>query len=139
MPRLPTSTYMKFPFRIEGAELATSKRSEHVLEQIEQVLFTNPKERIFRPDFGAGLRQVIFEQNNPALWELLRKRLTATLVEVLQGEVDPGTLQVEIDGLDEVTGMATETIHVLIRYQLAAIGQDEEHVIPISLGGSGNG
>lgn len=137
MPRLPKASYLKFPFRVKATGVATSIRSEHVREQIEQVLFTNQMERVFRPEFGAGLRQVIFEPNNRALWELLTKRLTSSLIDTLQGEVDPRSLQVEIVGLDELSGMATETIHILIRYELAAIGQEEEHVIPLSIGGGG--
>lgn len=139
MPRLPKASYLTFPFRVEATGVATSARSRHVREQIEQVLFTNQHERVFRPEFGAGVRQIIFEPNKPALWELLKKRLTSTLIDVLQGEVDPRSLQVEVDGLEGLTGMATETIHVLIRYELAAIGQQEEHLIPVSIGGVNHG
>ena len=139
MPRLPKASYLKFPFRVEANGVATSSRSQHVREQIEQVLFTNQYERVFRPEFGAGIRQIIFEPNKQALWELLKKRLTSTLVDVLQGEVDPRSLQVDINGLDELTGMATETIQVLIRYELAAIGQQEEHLIPVSINGVNHG
>jgi len=137
MPRLPKASYLKFPFRVEATGVATSTRSEHVREQIEQVLFTNQLERVFRPEFGAGVRQIIFEPNKQALWELLKKRLTSSLIEALQGEVDPRSLQVEVEGLDELTGMATEKIYVLVRYELAAIGQQEEHLIPINIGGGG--
>ena len=137
MPRLPKASYLKFPFRVKATGVATGTRSDHVREQIEQVLFTNQLERVFRPEFGAGLRQIIFEPNKQAVWELLKKRLTSSLVEALQGEVDPRSLQVEVDGLDALTGMATEKIHVLIRYELAAIGQQEEHLIPVTIGGGG--
>ncbi len=35
----------------------------HIREQIEQVLFTDPGERVFRPELGAGMRQLVFEPN----------------------------------------------------------------------------
>ena len=89
MPRLPKASYLKFPFRVKATGVATSIRSEHVREQIEQVLFTNKLERVFRPEFGAGLRQVIFEPNNRALWSFLKKILTSQLMDTLQGYVDP--------------------------------------------------
>lgn len=139
MPRLPKASYLKFPFRVEATGVAISSRSQHVREQIEQVLFTNQFERVFRSEFGAGVRQIIFEPNKPALWELLKKRLTSSLLEILQGEVDPRTLEIEVEGLDSLTGMATEKINVLVRYELAAIGQQEEHLIPVNIGGAGDG
>ncbi len=139
MPRLPKASYLKFPFRVDASGTQTSGRSQHVREQIEQVLFTNQFERVFRPEFGAGIRQAIFEPNKPALWELLKKRLNSSLLEILQGEVDPRTLQIEIEGVDTLTGMSTEKITVLIRYELAAIGQEEEHMIPVNIGGTNHG
>lgn len=34
---------------------------------IEQVLFTAPGERVMRPDFGSGLRELVFAPNSPEL------------------------------------------------------------------------
>lgn len=36
----------------------------HVEQLIRQVLLTNPGERINRPDFGCGLRQMVFAPNS---------------------------------------------------------------------------
>lgn len=73
--RLPRVRYMAFPFRItpEGAE--TSIRAEHIREQIMQVLFTSPTERVFRPEFGFGARRYVFEPNSIQLREAVRSRL----------------------------------------------------------------
>jgi phage baseplate assembly protein W len=38
--------------------------AEHVEQLIEQVLFTNPGERINRPDFGCGIRRMVFAPNS---------------------------------------------------------------------------
>jgi len=103
--------------------VATSKRREHVRQQIEQVLFTNPTERVFRLEFGAGVRRLVFEPNNAALWDLARQRLSASLGEVLRGEVDPASL--EIEQLDED---AEDTLHIRVAYRLATINRREEHV-----------
>ena len=37
---------------------------EHVAQMIKQVLFTNPGERINRPDFGCGIRRMVFAPNS---------------------------------------------------------------------------
>ena len=58
MPRLIDPEYVSFPFRFDREKRgpATSRRQEHVEQQIEQVLLINPGERVFRPEFGAGVR-----------------------------------------------------------------------------------
>lgn len=37
---------------------------EHVGQMIKQVLFTNPGERVNRPDFGCGIRRMLFAPNS---------------------------------------------------------------------------
>ncbi|MFZ5447959.1 MAG: GPW/gp25 family protein [Thermodesulfobacteriota bacterium] len=118
MPRLTDPPYLAFPFRIErnGAKLAS--RAEHVRQQIEQVLFTNPYERVFRPEFGVGIKKLIFEPNASALWDLTRKRLVASLAEALKGEVDPRSLEINVRAEEE-------KLFVEISYSLATIGHQE--------------
>jgi hypothetical protein len=43
---------------------AEGKDDEHIRDLIEQVLFTSPGERVNRPDFGSGLRQLVFAPNS---------------------------------------------------------------------------
>ena len=62
--------YLAFPFRVEKGGPRLSSRSDHIREQIEQVLFTDPYERVFRPEFGAGVRALVFEPN--ATWRFGR-------------------------------------------------------------------
>ena len=135
MRRLPITTYLTFPLRITAEGPVTSGRSDHVKQQIEQVLWTSPGERVFRPEFGAGLRQLVFEPNASTLWELTRKRLLTSLAEALQGEVDPRPLEVTVEGQDPDTGEIAETLYIRVSYQLAALGQREEVLLPITLGG----
>ena len=51
-----------FPYHTDarGRTAETADR-EHVRDLIEQLLFTMPGERIMRPDFGAGLLQLVFQ------------------------------------------------------------------------------
>lgn len=121
--RLPRVAYMKFPFRLEGEGPATSTRMEHIREQVMQVLFTSPGERVFRPEFGFGARQHVFEPNAAPLWELARNRLFGSLAEALAGEVDPKTLKVEVGpGPDR-----PELLRVTITYTIAALQKEESH------------
>lgn len=132
MQQLIDPEYMSFPFRIGSNGVATSQRREHIKQLIEQVLFTNPNERVFRLEFGAGVRRLVFEGNRAALWELAKQRLSASLSEVLQGEVDPNSLDVDVsDEGDE------DTLHIHIRYRLATINREEEFLFQIQGGSLG--
>lgn len=53
---------IKFPYHFNSL-LQTEKadQDEHIRDMIEQVLFTNPGERVNRPDFGCGLLHLVFE------------------------------------------------------------------------------
>jgi hypothetical protein len=117
--RLNNRDYLRFPFQIGEQGGAISSRHQHVREQIEQILFTNPGERWYRPDFGIGARALVFEPNSSPLWELVKKRLLATLAEALKGEVLPESLAVEVRG-------ENEKLLILISYQLAALQHSEQ-------------
>ncbi len=132
MPGLSESQYLKFPFSVGADGPKTSSRSNHVREQIEQVLFTSPKERVFRPEFGAGVRRLVFEPNNAALRNTTLKRLNVSLAESLHGEFDPRTL--EIDVINEY-----EKLIIHISYVLAAINRQESHTFALGSPGGNNG
>jgi len=69
---------IKYPFAIDagGGQVAEEGDYETYIRQlIRQVLMTTPGERINRPDFGAGVRRMVFGPNNPAT-----ASLTQTLI-----------------------------------------------------------
>lgn len=60
--------FVDFPFSFDGkGRTATTDADDHVRDMIFQVLFTNPGERVNRPDFGCGLLQLVFEPNSDVL------------------------------------------------------------------------
>lgn len=130
MARLNDPPYMSFPMKIAETGAAISGRSAHIREQIEQVLATNPGERVFRPDFGVGIMALVFEPNNTVLETVTKSRLTSSLADALKGEVDPKSLEIDVYAEEE-------KLFVNISYTLAAIGHTERHTIKI--GGDDNG
>lgn len=117
--RLNNPDYLKFPFSIGKNGAAASTRQQHIKEQVEQLLLTNPGERWYRPDFGVGVKALVFEPNNQPLWELTKNNLLAMLADTLQGEVLPETLQVDVEGEDS-------KLIIVISYQLAALQHTEQ-------------
>lgn len=62
------STFLDHPFHHDGrGRTATTDADDHVRDMIYQVLFTNPGERVNRPDFGCSLLQLVFMPNSDAL------------------------------------------------------------------------
>ena len=128
MPKLPDPSFLKFPFHIGDEGPENDWRADHVRSQIEQVLMTAPGERVFRPNFGIGVNQLVFEPNSSLLWSVTENQLVSTLMETLQGEVDPSTLQASVTG-------EGEQLEISIGYTLARIGLQEEHKFLVSGGG----
>lgn len=57
-----------YPFHFDERGGTASVDDEgHIRDLIEQVLFTNPGERVNRPTFGSGLLQLVFAPNSDTL------------------------------------------------------------------------
>jgi len=103
-----------YPFHFDGrGRTALTPDDDHIRDMIEQFLFTNPGERVNRPDFGSGLLQMIFAPNSPELAAALQHTIQAglqrwlgDLIEVRKLEVtsQDSTLRVEINYLIRRTG-----------------------------------
>jgi phage baseplate assembly protein W len=69
-----------YPFHFDGrGRTAVTDYEDHIRDMIEQFLFTNPGERVNRPDFGSGLLQMVFAPNSPELAAALQLTIQAGL------------------------------------------------------------
>jgi hypothetical protein len=69
-----------FPFHFDQrGRTATTDDDDHIRDLIEEFLFTNPGERVNRPDFGSGLLQMVFAPNSPELATALQFTVQAGL------------------------------------------------------------
>ena len=105
---------LDFPFHFDGRR-RTSETSEedHIRDLIEQILFTNPGERVNRPDFGAGINQLVFAP--------LSVEQVATTEFMIRG-----ALQQYLGQRIEVTEVAAEAfgaaIEITIAYRILRTG-----------------
>ena len=84
-----------FPFHFDSlGRTATTGYDDHVRDMIEQLLFTNPGERVNRPDFGSGLRQLVFAPNSPELAAALQYTVQAALQRWLGDVINVISLEV---------------------------------------------
>ena len=62
------TTGIGFPFGInELGQVASLSSDDNIRARILQVLLTSPGERVMRPEFGCGLRDLVFDPNNDVL------------------------------------------------------------------------
>ena len=84
---------LRYPFAIDAGGGRAAEESDYdtyVRQLIRQVLLTAPGERINRPDFGAGVRRMVFAPNSPATATLAQtfvyQALTRWLAAVIKVE-----------------------------------------------------
>ena len=93
-----TGPYLDFPLAVDGGgRLATTETDDHVRDLLEQVLFTSPGERVNRPDFGCGLRELVFEPNSELLAAATELRVRASLQRWLSDVVDVADVRVRAE------------------------------------------
>lgn len=102
-----------FHFNARGCTTTTDD-DDHVRDMIEQLLFTNPGERVNRPDFGSGLLQMVFAPNSPELAAALQFTLQAALQQWL-GDV------IEVRALSVTSEDAT--LRVTLQYAVRRTGE----------------
>ena len=90
--------HLDFPFRIDArGRSARSSDAGHVRDMLEQLLFTDPGERVNRPDFGVGLLRSVFAPNSPELSAALRFSIEAGVQRWLGERIEITALEVASD------------------------------------------
>ena len=93
------SSYLDYPFAIDArGRAAVTDPDEHLRDLIEQVLFTNPGERVNRPDFGCGLGSLLFLPNSDALATATQTLTKAALQQWLEDEIRVDSVEIDAQG-----------------------------------------
>lgn len=93
-----SNTYFDYPFAIDGCgRVGTTNEDDHIRDMIHQVLFTNPGERVNRPDFGCGLLQLVFMPNSDALATATRFTVQGALQRWLNDVIQVEQVEVKND------------------------------------------
>ena len=87
-----------FPYHFNArGRTATTDDNDHIRDMIELLLFTNPGERVNRPDFGSGLMHMVFAPNSPELAATLQFTMQASLQRWLGDLIEVHRLEVISD------------------------------------------
>ncbi len=87
-----------YPFVIDkgfGKLAEETDYDRHVVQMIKQVLFTNPGERINRPDFGCGIRRMVFAPNSDVSANLSQVIINQSLEKWLGTVMEVNEVQVK--------------------------------------------
>lgn len=108
--------HLAFPFRIgvDGRTATPADITDHVRGELIQLLLTAPGERPFLPSFGAGLKRLVFERNDPVAAGLANATVSRNLSAWLGQRVSVESLKVEsIDSM----------LQVELSYRIVASGE----------------
>jgi len=113
----------KLAMSLDG-RTAAADPDQHARDLIEQLLFTSPGERVHRPDFGTGLRDLVFAPNSPEL-------ASATQL-LVQGALQQGLAElIQVDAVEVESEESTLTVtvrYVVRRTQEPRVAQFEQEV-----------
>jgi len=107
-------TSIHFPFAINdrlGRLAQENDYEEYIKQLIRQVLFTSQGERINRPDFGAGVKRLVFVPNSPATASLAQTLIFQALTTWLGALIRTDDVQAEAAG---------ERLNITIVYTILA-------------------
>jgi uncharacterized protein len=126
---LSNGRHLAFPFRIgsDGRTAAPASDAEHVRDELLQLLLTSPGERLFLPEFGGGVRKLVFEPASDVLRGVVKARITQALSRWLGQR-----LTVEL--IDVTWDDAAATLEVTVKYRPA--GSPDSRVVKFQRSGS---
>ena len=106
----------KFPFQKGDTSFpAQAEDAELIKDSLIQILLTQKGERTMRPDFGSNVMAYIFDNNTPAMAELLRNEIQTAI-----GRFEP---RVYVDLVQVV--QLDATVEVDIRYIILSTGKED--------------
>lgn len=109
---MTNNKHLSFPFRINsnGQTAQVPSLEAHVRDELIQLILTNPGERAFLPEFGGGVRRLVFENASETIAGVTKARITQAISRWLGHRVTLEDLQVAIDN---------STLEVQIQYRIA--------------------
>jgi len=112
--------YLDFPFAFDAqGQSARTDSDDHIRDMIAEVLFTAPGERVNRPEFGCGVKQLVFAPLSDALAAATEQLIHGALIRWL----DP------VIALEKVEATANEaTLEIRISYVRRETGEQRSEV-----------
>lgn len=105
-------SHLAFPFGVgpHGRSLTADTLPDQVLQELTQLVLTDPGERLFLPLFGGGARRLLFEGIDESTASLAQVTLTQSIQNWLGGRAILQNVQVTVN---------SSALFITITYQVA--------------------
>jgi len=114
-----------YPFHFDDrGHTAATDDNDHIRDLIEQVLFTNPGERVNRPTFGSGLLQLVFAPNSDTLATATQMSVQAALQQWLGNLI--AVESVEVTNIDST--LQVQVTYVVRSTQQRSVAQFQQGI-----------
>lgn len=118
-----------FPFRIDPVTGGVRKQSDDdkLRANVVHILLTNLGERVMRRGYGAGLRHLVQDPNNNALWAIMQHQVGKSI-----GAFEPRVLVQDVKATQSDDGA---TVFVSVTYLVRRTQAVQTLSVPIGFGG----
>ena len=105
------NNHLAFPFHIDnnGKSAQITSLDEHVRDELIQLLLTNPGERDYLPEFGGGVRRLIFQNTDQTIVGITKATITNNISRWLSGRIILEDLKIN---------MENEKIEIDVKYRI---------------------
>ncbi len=127
---MAATTFLDFPFAVDArGHTAVTGDDDHVRDMILQVLFTSPGERVNRPEFGCGLKQLVFAPASDVLAAATEQLVHGALIRWLDPVITVERVAVHAD---------EATLEITVAYRRHPTGERREETFrhPVAAGAS---
>jgi phage baseplate assembly protein W len=118
-----TAIGVKVPFNAESVFSSVYTTKDQIKFNIINFLLTDPRERVFNPTFGAGLRSRLFEQIDQQSFEEIKQSIRT--------QIENQFPQVQITTLDIIGSPDYNSINIKFSYRLLRSNENDSVILTI--------
>jgi phage baseplate assembly protein W len=118
-----TAIGVKVPFNAESVFSSVYTTKDQIKYNIINFLLTDPRERVFNPTFGAGLRSRLFEQIDQQSFEEIKQSIRT--------QIENQFPQVQITTLDIIGSPDYNSINIKFSYRLLRSNENDSVILTI--------
>jgi phage baseplate assembly protein W len=109
---------LAFPFRIApgSSQGAEAQYPDHVDQLLRQLLLTSPGERLCLPEFGCGLRRLVFAPQSEGLVASVQLQIRQAVDRWLADQIQLTEVNVTAGGADPTAAVDEGELQILISY-----------------------
>jgi phage baseplate assembly protein W len=111
---------------IDGLYSMNKTALESIKQDLKMLLLTNPGERIMNPDYGVGIRQLLFSQNTVSLRSEITSRITNQIRKYMNFVV------VNNIRFEETAGEETNSLYLVLEYSVPSAGANDTINLDVS-------